>query len=50
MKKSAMLINVARGRCVDEGALINALTQSRIAGAALDVTVEEPLPASYEVA
>lgn len=46
MKKSAVLINVARGRCVDEIALINALTQSRIAGAALDVTVEEPLPPS----
>ncbi len=45
MKKSAYLVNVARGRCVDELALIKALQDQRIAGAAIDVTVEEPLPA-----
>ena len=44
MKNSAYLINVARGRVADEAALIAALTARRIAGAALDVTVEEPLP------
>jgi phosphoglycerate dehydrogenase-like enzyme len=44
MKPSAYLVNCARGRCVDEPALQQALTQKRIAGAALDVTVEEPLP------
>ena len=44
MKPSAYLINVARGRVVDEPALIAALNAGRIAGAALDVTVEEPLP------
>jgi phosphoglycerate dehydrogenase-like enzyme len=44
MKKSAYLVNAARGRCVDELALIKALQDQRIAGAAIDVTVEEPLP------
>jgi phosphoglycerate dehydrogenase-like enzyme len=46
MKPSAHLINVARGRVVDEAALIEALQQRRIAAAGLDVTREEPLPAS----
>jgi D-2-hydroxyacid dehydrogenase (NADP+) len=44
MKPSAYLINVARGRVIDEPALIGTLSARRIAGAALDVTVEEPLP------
>jgi phosphoglycerate dehydrogenase-like enzyme len=44
MKKSAFLVNVARGRCVDENALATALKEKRIAGAAIDVTVDEPLP------
>jgi D-2-hydroxyacid dehydrogenase (NADP+) len=44
MKPSAYLVNVARGRVVDEPALIAALEAGRIAGAALDCTVEEPLP------
>lgn len=44
MKPSAFLINVARGRCVDEPALIDALSNHRIAGAGIDVTWEEPLP------
>jgi phosphoglycerate dehydrogenase-like enzyme len=46
MKQSAYLVNVARGRCVDELALIKALQDQMIAGAAIDVTVEEPLPAT----
>lgn len=46
MKRSACLINVARGACVDELALIAALSEGRIAGAGIDVTVEEPLPPS----
>lgn len=44
MKPSAWLVNVARGRVVDEPALIAAMRAGRIAGAALDCTVEEPLP------
>ncbi len=46
MKKSAYLVNAARGRCVDEPALIKALADRTIAGAAIDVTAEEPLPAA----
>ncbi len=46
MKPSAFLINVARGRVVDEPALVAALTEKRIAGAGIDCTAEEPLPAS----
>ena len=44
MQPSAYLVNLARGRVVDEPALIETLAAHRIAGAALDVTVEEPLP------
>jgi phosphoglycerate dehydrogenase-like enzyme len=44
MQRSAYLINVARGALVDETALSTALTQGWIAGAALDVFVQEPLP------
>jgi len=44
MQPSATLVNVARGRVVEEPALVEALSALRIAGAALDVTVEEPLP------
>jgi phosphoglycerate dehydrogenase-like enzyme len=46
MKPSSFLINVARGRCVDEAALVGALAERRIAGAGIDVTHEEPLAAS----
>jgi phosphoglycerate dehydrogenase-like enzyme len=43
MKPSAYLVNVARGRVVDETALVAALMAGQIAGAGLDVTAEEPL-------
>jgi phosphoglycerate dehydrogenase-like enzyme len=46
MKPSAFLINLARGKVVDEPALIAALNEGRIAGAGLDCAVEEPLPAA----
>ncbi len=45
MKPTAYLINVARGALVDEKAMMDALGEKKIGGAALDVFEEEPLPA-----
>jgi phosphoglycerate dehydrogenase-like enzyme len=45
LRASAILVNVARGAVIDEPALVRALSEGRLAGVALDVFEEEPLPA-----
>jgi phosphoglycerate dehydrogenase-like enzyme len=47
MKPTAMLINTSRGPIIDEAALLAHLREGRIAGAALDVYDQEPLPADH---
>ncbi|MDH3505465.1 MAG: D-2-hydroxyacid dehydrogenase family protein, partial [Nitrospirota bacterium] len=47
MKQSAYIVNTARGAIIDELALVKILQENAIAGAALDVFVEEPLPPTH---
>jgi phosphoglycerate dehydrogenase-like enzyme len=47
MKKGSFLINIARGRVVETGALVEALKSGQLAGACLDVTEPEPLPEGH---
>ena len=49
MKKGARIINCARGGLIDEQALYDAITSGAIAGAALDVFVQEPPPANHQL-
>lgn len=49
MRPSAVIINIARGAVIDEAALVRALNQGQIAGAALDVFDQEPLPTESEL-
>src|SRR5439155_6649116 len=47
LKKGARVINCARGGIINEEALVEALKSGHLAGAALDVYVQEPLPADH---
>lgn len=47
MKKNAVIINIGRGPTIDEEAMIKALSENKIRGAALDVFDQEPLPQGH---
>lgn len=49
MKPEAVIVNIARGAVIEEGALVRALREGWIAGAALDVFQQEPLPPESEL-
>lgn len=47
MKKSCLLLNISRGGIVDENALVRAFEKNTIAGAAFDVSTQEPMPLDH---
>lgn len=47
MKQDALLINTARAKVIDQQAMVQALTQGKLAGAAVDVMWQEPCPANH---
>jgi phosphoglycerate dehydrogenase-like enzyme len=47
MKETSVVINLGRGPVIDEGAMLKALSERKIKGAALDVFDEEPLPGGH---
>ena len=47
MKPTALIVNTARGGLIDEEALVKRLQAGKLAGAGLDVFVEEPLPSEH---
>jgi len=47
MRPGAVIVNVGRGAVIDEPAMVQALTEKRISGAALDVFTTEPLPSGH---
>jgi D-3-phosphoglycerate dehydrogenase / 2-oxoglutarate reductase len=49
MKRTAYFINTSRGGCVDQKGLVRALREGLIAGAGIDVTIEEPIPMGDEI-
>ena len=49
MNSAAVIVNIARGEVIDQGALVEALEAKRIGGAFLDVTTPEPLPTDHQL-
>jgi len=49
LKQGSLIINISRGKLIDENTLIKLLKNKAIAGAALDVFIEEPLPSNSEL-
>ena len=47
MKQGALLINTARAKVIDQQAMVQALTQGKLAGAAVDAMWQEPCPANH---